>query len=456
MKKTTKDLTTGNLYKNFFLFAIPLVLSALLSQTFGLVDTVIAGRFIGEDALSATGVTSSFHQLFNAPFWGFYTGLGVYTANLFGAKRYHELRSTVYSIFLLSGGLILLCSALSCIFRHQLFAFLKVDPQILDDAMRYFLIVMCAKIFTVGSSCWLCTLHSMGNSIIPFWVSLLCSVLNLVGNIITITVFNMGVTGIAVSTFVANGVAMTAYFLLTRRAFAQLLKDAPRERFRMDLSAVRHAIRYSAPVCLQQISIYICSFGLSPLVNALGKSATAGYTIANRVYNLCQSFYINSSRTVSNYIAQCTGAGRFDRITKGVRVGFFQGLVFLALPLFLFVTFPQEACGLFFKSDYSGDALLLAVRFCRVFLPFVFFAMIDNQFHAIFRGFGAMRVLISTSVFGAFSRLILSYCLNRPLAMDGIYLAWVLSWILEAILVLFIFFRYYRTEEQLRLRHKKA
>lgn len=455
MKKATKDLTTGNLYRNFLLFAIPLVLASMLSQAFGTIDTIIAGRFIGDSALAATSAASSFHSLFNALFYGFFTGIGIYAAHLFGAGRYQELKTTTYSIFLLSALVLLAFSGVAILLRGPLFRFLKVDPVIYDDAMKYFIIVTCAKLSTLGSSLGLFILHAMGNTVLPLWMSLLSSVINLAGNIFTVVVLHWGVMGIALSTVVAGLVVFVAYLFIIRACFRQLLagEESGNTRFRFDFGSVRHALRYSVPTSMQQMILSGCTFGLAPLVNGMGYSATAGYSIAGKTFEICQSFYLSSSRTVSNYVAQCTGGGQYGKISKGMRVGFLQGALFLSMPLLLFTLLPKEVCGLFFSSGYEGVALDIAVRFCRVFLPFVIVNMFNNQFHAFFRGFGAMKMLVISTSVGALSRLALSYLFIGSMAMDGIYLAWVLSWGIEVVFSFVVYLTSYRNEKQLRARH---
>lgn len=95
-----KDLTRGNIYKTFLLFAIPLMLSGLLSQAYSIVDTMIAGHFLGDAGLSAIGATADLINLASSTFWGINAGLGMLTASLFGAKDFVRMRNTLYSTFL--------------------------------------------------------------------------------------------------------------------------------------------------------------------------------------------------------------------------------------------------------------------------------------------------------------------------------------------------------------------
>lgn len=452
MKQATKDLTSGNLTRNFLLFSFPLVLSSLLSQAFGLVDMMVAGRFLGEVGLAATGATSSFHSLFNAVFWGFFTGTSVYSAQLFGAGHYRELRTMLRSVGIFVAGVSLICSGIAVLLRVPLFRYLKVDPLIYDDAMRYFLIVMCGKVAMFMSGFFLYTLNAFGNTVLPFWMSLFSSVVNLCGNVFTVKVLNWGVAGLAVSTVFSNVIVVAVYFTVIRKCLAELPCGKEKLPRRIDFGMIRRVARYGAPTALQQMIMYLCTFGLAPLVNGLGVFATAGYSVVQKVFGICQSFYYSSSRTVSNFVAQSVGAGKFGKIRKGLLAGFVQGLLYMMIPFVPFFLFPSEICGLFFTKGFSGEALNTAVRFCRVFLPFLFFGFVTNLFHAFYRGFGAMKMLVAATALGAVVRLAFSYLFTPDMAMDGIYLAWVIAWVAEAIFAAIVFFLGYRNEKMLRAR----
>ena len=117
-----KDLTKGNIYKTFFVFGFPLVLSGMLSMAFNTVDTVIVGRFLGTKALAALGATSPLIMFVSALFWGYSVGCSIYMAKLFGAKEYQKLKSVFYSNIVFSFCLVIkshLIPIISCQYRHQ-------------------------------------------------------------------------------------------------------------------------------------------------------------------------------------------------------------------------------------------------------------------------------------------------------------------------------------------------
>lgn len=455
MKLTTKDLTNGNITRNFLLLSIPLVLSSLLSQAFGMVDMMVAGRFLGEEGLAATGATSSFDTLFNAIFWGFFNGTSVYSAKLFGAKRYKDLRTLLRNVGLFVAVAALLCSGVFVLLRAPLFLFLKIDPLIYQDAMDYFLIVMSGKVAMFLNGFFLYTLTALGNSVLPFWVSLFSSLVNLGGNVFTVTVLNWGVAGLAVSTVFSNLLVAVVYFAVVKKCISELPGGKEKLKWQIDLSLIGQTMRYGMPTATQQMIMYLCTFGLAPLINGIGVSATAGYSVVQRAYGICSSFYYSSARTVSSFVGQCLGAGKFDKIRQGMRSGFVQGVAYMLIPLIPLVLFPTQICGLFFEEGFTGEALDTAVRFCRVFLPFVVFGFLTNLFHAFYRGFGAIKMLLASTAVGAVVRLICSYLLVPEMRMDGIYLGWVIAWIAEAAFAAAIYFLCYRSMQMLQ-KHCRA
>ena len=118
-----------------------------------------------------------------------------------------------------------------------------------------------------------------------------------------------------------------------------------------------------------------------------------------------------------------------------MRVGFLQGLIFLAAPLLICSVFAEEVSGLFFPSGFSGEALNYTIIFARVYLPFIVFNVINNLFHSFYRGTASMRLLVSLTAIGSASRLIFTVMLLKY-GMHGVFMGWVLSWIFEAVAAL--------------------
>lgn len=443
-----RDLTKGNIYKSFILFAVPLILSGVLSQAYSILDTVIAGKFLGQDGIAAIGATSHAISLISSVFWGFGGGLGIYIAKLFGAKDFRKLKSDIYNVVLILLAALLLCSLLLLIFRNGLLELLNVEASIRKDAEIYFCIYMAGFFTIILSNTFSHIMNALGASSFPFYMSLISAVLNILGNILSVTVLDLGITGIALASVLAAVVVDLCYMIKIKSCLKELGVD--RQEYRLDLSSIRHVVRYGGPVALQQTAMYISAFLISPIVNGFGAAATASYTVVMRIYNINASIYQSSSKTLSNYAAQCVGAGKYDKIRKGLFVGLLQSVIFVFPVVLCCSIFAKPVCALFFPSGYAGEALDYAVLFARVYLPFILLNLINNLFHSFFRGIAAMRFLIVATVLGSVIRFIASFAFSSLWGLEGVYIGWAVSWLAEALFMLAVYLLKFRTTPMLQ------
>lgn len=433
-----KNLTEGNIYKNFILFAVPIILSGLLSQMYSVVDSIIAGKYLGEHGLAAVGATAACITFVSSFFWGYSTGTSIYTAMLFGSEDYKALKTSIYSnaVTLIAASAAI--SLLSVIFKDFIFNMLNVDISIRKDASIYFVIYILGIFGFVLNHFGVCTMHALGISGFSLRMSVISTVINISGNILSVAVFKIGVAGIALSSVIAALVVCVCYYIKLQKCFKEM--GCCDYKAKVSFKAIKKTFGFAVPVMLQQSVMYTTSLVIAPIVNAIGSSATAAYSIVLRIYDINAGVYQNSSKTLMNYTAQCIGAKKLDGIKKGVRVGFIQGLIFLAPFLIICVGFAEPFCSMFFPQGYTGAALEFSVVFVKYFLPFVVFNVINNLFHSFFRGIKAMNLLILFTAVGAVSRIIATIMLAKPYGMNGVYWGWIISWICEAVPVVILYF----------------
>lgn len=432
-----KDLTKGNIYKTFILFAIPLVLTGFLTMAYNIIDTVIAGKFLGEQGLAAVGATSAFITLASSVVWGFCSGFSMYVAKLFGEKNYKEIKSSVYCNTFIFTVICLTITALTLLFRDNIYNFLKIDEKIVGDASIYFSVYMAGWIFIIMNNLGAFIMNAFGISQYPFVLSLVSTVLNIAGNIITIVVFKWGVAGVALSTVFAAFVVDVFYVIKIKKCFKEMKVD--KEKIHFNSESFGQSVKYSLPVTVQQVVMYISQMIISVFINALGGAATAGYAIVSKIYSLNANIYQNSAKTLSNYAAQSVGARKPKNLSKGVKVGFLQGVLFVLPVLLICIIFAPQVCSLFFPKGYSNVSLDYAVNFSRYFLPFIVFNVINNLFHAFYRGIASMKFLIIATTIGSISNLIFSVILVKSYGMYGIFAGWVISWIVEAVFTVIVY-----------------
>lgn len=432
-----KRLTEGNLYKTFILFALPLVLSGVLSQAYNLLDTVIAGQYLGEEGLAAIGATSSFITFLSSVFWGFASGFCIYIARLFGAGENEKIRSAL----LAESALVFFCAlavgVASVLFRGTIFDFLCVAPEIREATAAYFDVYILGLCLIVLNTNLVLFLHALGSSGFPFVMSILSAVLNIGGNILSVAVLGLGTRGIAAASVLAAGVTDVCMLFYVRRCFREL--GVVGRSLSVARGCIRESFAYAVPVMLQQMIMYLAGMVVAPAVNGLGVSVTAGYAVAMNVNEANASVYQNSSKTLANYTAQCIGAGEPERIRRGVRVAYLQAHIFLFPVLLACVLWPESICSLFFRKA-DGEALALAARFASVFLPFVLFNLVNNLFHSLYRGVKAMRLLMLSTAIGSVARIAATYALVGTLGADGVYLGLVIAWATEALFSILVYF----------------
>lgn len=433
-----KDLTKGNIYKTFLLFAIPMVLSSMLSQAYSTINVMMAGKLLGDGALAATGALSPLTTFINSIFWGYGMGIGVYVSHLFGAKDYYGIKCVVVNNFKLLSGALVLLSCVFLIFRQNIYQLLRVDPLILADCDRYFIITTLGKVFILFAANCVYVCNAIGDSAFPLYVSLLSATLNIGIGAAAILGLHMGVEGLAIGTVVAAVICSGIYLCKLSSVFKKM--GVGKEKVPFSFTAIRDTGKYSLTTMTQQSIMYFAGLFLSPMINGIGGAASASYTVTLRIYEINAAIYVNSSKTVGNYTAQCYGAKKHDLLKKGVRVGVVQSLV-LVLPVILACSlFAKPVAGLFYSADADPISVGYTIDFLRYCLPLLFINVFANLFHNFFRGIGRMKALLITTIAGSLARIIISGILIGPFGIYGYYAGWVLSWVFDAVVGAGIYF----------------
>ncbi len=428
-----KDLTQGNIYKNFFLFSIPIVLSTLLSSAFSIINTSIAGLFLGSKGLATTSCTASYTTLMAYLYTGQSYGLSVYAANLFGAKDFERLKRVFYSNLFLVLGVFVCFSVISISFSTPIFHFLNVDEEIFEDASRYFKFHCIAFTFAGLNTMFMTCCHSMGETKFPLIASFLSASLNVLGNLLMVAVLDFGVIGLGISSIFANAITFCLYWFRFRGYFRKLGVGTkiPMPSWR----EIKPLFSYSIPNILQQFSMGAVAFLIAPLRNGLGYLIVAGYSISGNIHSYITNLYYSASKTASNYIAQCVGANKYHKIKKAVSTALLQGYVFffaLLIPVWLFSEFVG---GLFINKATDPEVFDYVQIYIRIYLPFLSLHVFCGIFHSILRGIKSNTHLIIASLGGAIVQLIATYLLAPIYGIHGLFSAQIIGWAFECIYI---------------------
>ena len=423
-----KKLYEGNISRNFFVFAVPLIITSLLSQAYNIVNTIIAGYLLGDSSISAIGSTAPFISFISSLFWGYGTGVSIYVAMLFGQNAYKKMVNVIKVNFLVSSVVAMLISVFCIVFYDTIFDFLNIEQALRKEAFLYFGIYIAGLFIFNLSWCSLYITHSLGLTVLPLISSIMTNVINIVGSYILIKFFRFGVSGIAIATVFSALCVTVFYFLMLIKSFKELGADIKGITF--DKKEFKTSWQFAFPSMLQQSVMYFCTAAVSPLTNAFGANAIAGYTVGMRIYEVDAGVYQHSNKVVASYVAQCIGAKKYKEINKGMKAVILQTLLFLLPFLAATVLFANGIADLFLDS---AEGIYYAEIFMKFCMPFVIFNSANNLFHAVFKSSGAgFQLVVSTVIYSA-SRIIFSYLLCEKFGMYGIYAAVVLSWVTEAI-----------------------
>jgi Na+-driven multidrug efflux pump len=290
-------------------------------------------------------------------------------------------------------------------------------------------------------------LLALGVTSYSFYVSLLSVLLNLGGNLLAVLVFRAGVAGLAVSTVLSAVAGTVIYLVLLRRAFAELKSEPISFRFR--LSCVSRSMQYALPTAVQQLAFHGIAFLIAPSINALGAAATTGYNLSNRIYGMGTMCLWAATSAFACYTGQCIGEGEPRKIRRGIGVGFWMNVV-LVLPFVLGISvFAEPLVSLFFPSGYTGDAYTYAVQYARVYLPFIYVQLVGHFLHAYLRSLGCVRTVLGITVVGGVIRWIGTLLLVPVLHIEGVFVAQILSWAVDGLISVALYFLRYRTDEHL-------
>ncbi|MBQ9132658.1 MAG: hypothetical protein IJX62_09365 [Clostridia bacterium] len=446
-KKKLKTLTEGNIALNMLLYALPLVVSYIISQSYSIVDEIIAGKFINEFSLGAVSSTASFAALFRALFNGFSAGCAIYVSQLFGKKDYAGIKRDIPGLATFVAFASIFVSALSILFRHPIMDYLKIDPALRGEAEIYFILYTAGYITTYVNLFLSNILHALGVTSVSIYISVSTALTKIAVTLLTVTVFSMGVAGLAVSTLVASGISTVIYIVILRKVFQQM--ECEPVGYKFSFSCVRRSLSYSLPATIQQVSFHGVSFLISPAINGLGAAATTGNSVANRMYGLATEGLWAAASAFACYTGQCVGEGSVKKIRRGVKTGFLLNCAVLLPFVAVSMLFADPIVSLFFPKDYTGEAFVYALRYATVFLPFVYVQLIGHFLHTYMRSLGRVKVVQIITLICSTIRVAATLLLVPVMHIDGVFVAQIISWAVDAVICTVLFFRLYRTDAHL-------
>lgn len=436
-----KDLTTGNPQRVLWLFCLPMFGSIVFQQIYNIADSLVAGKFIGENALAAVGNSYNITLIFIAFAFGCNIGCSVVVSQFFGAKKFSEMKSAVYTA-LLSGAILcaflMVTGLLSC---NTLLRLMKTQSEIMSDSALYLKIYIWGLPFLFFYNIATGIFSALGDSKTPFIFLALSSCANILADILFVKSFSMGVAGVAWATFLCQGISCVCSVIIVINRLSKINTAGKVPVFSWNVFKKIAAI--AVPSILQQSFISIGNMMIQGCINSYGVSVAAGYSAAVKLNNLVITSFTTIGNGISNFAAQNLGGHKYSRIKEGFKAGL--KLVWcLCVPFCIVYIGLGKYLLLLFMNETSVTALMTGRQFLLILSPFYFIVAAKLVADGILRGVSAMKPFMIATFTDLILRVLLAFILSDLIKSPiGIWCAWPIGWSIAMILSVMFYHKEY-------------
>jgi putative MATE family efflux protein len=428
-----KDLTQGKEASVIFKFAMPMLIGNVFQQLYNMVDSIVVGQYLGRDALAAVG--ASFPILFSisAMVMGLTIGGSVVVSQYFGAKQYEKVRraSDTINITLFLAGIIV--SLVGWYFSEDIFKLIKLPAEIIPDATEYFSVLILTS--SVPMFCYYgvaAVLRGIGNSKTPLYFLILSTLLNAGLDYWFVAGLGWGIKGAAWATTIATLLswwATLAYLYYTRSLVRLSLLNLT-----FDKTVFRESMRIGLPSGVQQTFVGLGGLALMVIVNQFGVNTIAAYTAAGRVDMFVAMPAMNFAAALSGFVGQNIGAGRYDRIKRGLKATMIMTNITCVLTTLVMLLFGKQIMHLFVDTAAADSVEVIRIGYEYLVIICSFYFVFCSMFtlNGVMRGAGATLVPMFITIFGLwFIRVPVAYFLSQTeMAETGIWWSIVVGWVI--------------------------
>ena len=431
------DLTKEHPDKTLWRFLLPMIFSVSFQQIYNIADSMIAGRFAGEDALAAVGASYPITVIFMAFAVGMNLGASVIVSRLFGAGDRKGVKRAVTTAFVSSLSLAVILTVYGYFFCRNMMEWIPTPQNIMQDGVLYLKIYVFGLIFLMLYNVCTGIFTALGDSRTPLWFLLGSSAGNIVLDLLFVAKLHWGVAGVAWATFIAQGISAV---LALVTLLVRLQKFAGTERVPLfDRKLFVQILAIAVPSILQQSVLSVGNLFVQDIVNRYGSAVVAGYSGAIKLNTFAINIFMTLGSCLSSYTAQNIGAGKQERIPMGFRTGLKLSEL-TALPfVVLYFGLSQQMMGLFLNAE-SSAAIHAGVMFLRIVSPWYFMIVVKLMTDGIIRGSGAMIYFVIAPIPDLILRIGFALMLSPRFGSTGIWMAWPFGWIAATVLTS-IFYR---------------
>ena len=425
-----KDLTIGNPSTVLWKFCLPLFGSVIFQQLYNIADSLIAGKFIGENALAAVGNSYEITLIFIAFAFGCNMGCSVITSMLYGEKNFERMKTAIYTSILFT---VVVCGFLMMVgflFSENLLNLIHTPDLIFMDSTVYLDIYMLGLPFLFFYNVSNGIFSALGDSKTPFYFLAFSSCSNILVDYLFVRYLKMGVAGVAWGTFLCQGVSC---ILACWVVFDRLRKIKTKKVEWFSFSLLKRIVNIALPSTLQQSFVSVGNIIIQSIVNGFGASVIAGFSAATKLNNLVITSFTTIGNGISNYTAQNMGANEYKRVHEGYKAGVKMVWIICVPIVFLYFICSKQLIDLFLENP-SMHVVNSGVSFLKIVSPFYFVISLKLVVDGILRGSSQMSDFMKSTFVDLLLRVLLSIIFSKMFGYIGIWMSWPVGWSVSTML----------------------
>lgn len=437
------DMCNGPIFINAIKYSIPIILTGLLQLLFNAADLMVVGMFCGSTSVGAVGATNSMTNLLVNLFIGIATGVSAVTAKAIGARKFsetHRIIHTAVPLGVLAGAILTVVGLLT---TGEILKLMGTPAELLPLSTLYVRIYFCGMIPNLGFNFCAAILRAAGDTKTPMKYLTVAGIVNVVLNVIFVTLFKMDVAGVAAATVVAQIIS----FILVLRALVRRDDDCALEPKKMCLhmDEIKKILRIGLPAGIQSTVFSISNVIIQSSVNSFGAAAVSGNAAAGSIEGFVYVGMNAFSQTSLNYTSQNIGAGKPERVLKALKICTLSVLCVGGIMGMICRFFAPQLLSLYVGTDM--DAIAVGITRMSYICQFYFLYGIMEVLTGGLRGMGAPMVALLISVIGVCGiRLTWIFTIFRSEqfhSLDSLFFSYIISWltciVAQAIAIAYIY-----------------
>ena len=426
-----RDLTKGKPSVLILTFALPIFLANLLQLTYSIVDTRIVGTFLGENMLAAVGATTTLSNLIIGFLLGLSNGFAIVTAQKFGAKDIRAVKKSFATAIILGVSTALVLTVAGLVFLHPILKFLNIPDELFKESASYISVIIAGLLATFLYDICAAVLRAIGDTITPLIILAISVALNVAGDIFFVVIVKAGVRGAAVATVLAQLIAfiVCAFYMVKKYDILRL----SRTDFKgMESAMVKNMLGGGLSMGFMSSLVNIGSLTLQTAINKLGQDIIVAHTAARKISEIFMVMFTVFGQTMATYCGQNIGAGKVDRVKKGIRLSILYTCIWCTLVVIASYTIGGWL--VYLVTGSSNDAVIVnATNYLKFDTIFYYVTAVICIVRNAMQGLGEHITPLISSSLEMIGKIIIAATLVPVMGYTGVIIAEPLVWFIMVI-----------------------